>query len=383
MEAGESGHEAAVLPLLDDPVWSVRRQACMALERMGTTRSRIAVEEVAANDPNRAVRSRALYVIATIKDSRSLPVVERLLTSPDWDVRGVAADQIRYFVDSRVVPLLRNLAEHDPVNYVRIRAAGSVDYLIGSTTPGPAAPAATEPDAGWNRFWIVLAASLLAFVIFRRCSRRTLIVFAVFFLIGFTLVFSAPLDDQGSVILSFDPQLLDAPIFGTAVDPRLVLEDLRDSLAAAGIPIRSLEAFNGSLETAHEKNRDQYDADSVLLAVDTVDGHRVLLTYRDIYNEPFHHALGYARPGAGVFSARRIDPVFLAEGPGDTADLEIFRERLFKLCLHELAHLYRVGHCTRPGCVMNSIELPEQFFRLEPRLCEECEDTFLASSVAG
>lgn len=377
MERGETVLEPMILPRLGDPSWSVRRQAMQALERCGTALCRDTVERIALSRDSVAVRSRAVYVLGHLADSRSIAVLERLLSDEAWDVRGLAAEQLRNFGRADVVPELRQLADHDPTGYVRLRARDSIDALTGVRRDEASAP----DDLARRLLVSIAAATAIVLAVgmffgperFRRTASLMTVALAV--AIGsLALATTIRATSRASgLTVACDDVFLSAMHREYGIDTGAAFSIVRNALAAA-IPDRGAVARDTrEFSECFDAERGQVDAARLLDELDRRRESRyALLTCDDLYVDPFHHTMGNGREGATVISALRLDPVWLAEGPGDAADRRIFEERLGKLVLHEVGHLYGLGHCDRPGCVMRAVETPEEFFRLDARFCPDC-----------
>lgn len=95
------------------------------------------------------------------------------------------------------------------------------------------------------------------------------------------------------------------------------------------------------------------------------------ITKVDLFVPPLDFVFGAADPllGVAVISLCRLDPRFY----GRPADSVLLRKRGAAEALHELGHLYGLGHCSRPDCVMffanplADTECPPEVF------CPDCQ----------
>jgi archaemetzincin len=105
---------------------------------------------------------------------------------------------------------------------------------------------------------------------------------------------------------------------------------------------------------AYSREREQYLSTSFLdlLTERTQGKNQILLgvTSVDLYvpelNFVFGEASGVDR--VAVFSVARLDPRFY----GGPEDEEILLRRAVTEAVHELGHVFGLGHCARPDCVM-------------------------------
>jgi archaemetzincin len=118
-----------------------------------------------------------------------------------------------------------------------------------------------------------------------------------------------------------------------------------DAVSRESLPPRAFDAV-----------RNQYNSSLILdcqgarSRPDSNPDFRVLVTDADLYAEGFGFVLGQADPTGrtAVISLARLREEFYCRR-ANQSKLEL---RAAKEALHELGHLFGLGHCPNPGCVM-------------------------------
>jgi archaemetzincin len=96
------------------------------------------------------------------------------------------------------------------------------------------------------------------------------------------------------------------------------------------------------------------------------------VTDADICLPIFTHVLGEAQQGGpwAVVSLFRLHPRAAEEPPAR------LYERLAKIALHEIGHLFNLRHCEGPGCLMQFSGGLRELDRLPLMLCRYCRAYF-------
>lgn len=90
----------------------------------------------------------------------------------------------------------------------------------------------------------------------------------------------------------------------------------------------------------------------------------------DIYFQNLNFVFGLASPTAkvAVVSLTRMRPEFY----GQPKDEELYFSRIKKEIRHELGHLWGLGHCHTPGCVMSFSNSIQDVDRKSDKFCNFC-----------
>ena len=110
-----------------------------------------------------------------------------------------------------------------------------------------------------------------------------------------------------------------------------------------------------SLEKAYDPSRNQYISPRLLSRLRRIkkDSYDKILGIVDVdlYSPDFDFIFGEAEINSGIatLSLYRLQ----TEQYGLYPDVKVFEERTAKEAVHELGHLYNLGHCPNPKCVMH------------------------------
>ncbi len=157
--------------------------------------------------------------------------------------------------------------------------------------------------------------------------------------------------------------------------------DLRDYL---DLPVKTMGAL-AIPEGSFLRNRNQHHSTVILkelLGEVPSDALKVLgLIDRDLCIPILTFVFGEAQLGgtASLVSLARLRQEFY----GLPADPSLFRERLYKECLHELGHTFGLIHCHTRDCVMYLSNTVMDVDRKERTFCSDCDAAMLSKTETG
>jgi archaemetzincin len=129
-----------------------------------------------------------------------------------------------------------------------------------------------------------------------------------------------------------------------------------------------------NLDYAYDPDRRQYNSMRILPRLRRVKkgpADKLLgIVDVDLYSPGFEFIFGEAQMSAGVgtLSLYRLH----AERYGLKPDGKLLEERALKEAVHELGHLYLLGHCADRDCVMHFCTSLRAVDRKKSELCPEC-----------
>ncbi len=130
------------------------------------------------------------------------------------------------------------------------------------------------------------------------------------------------------------------------------------------------DAHRGSAENDDEQLLGPYLINDVIAPRIPRDAFAAIgLTTFDLWpGEGFNFVFGLAEGGRAVWSLHRYGNL-----DGDEREQALFRERVFKVALHETGHMLAIPHCTAYECRMNGANGIDELDRQPMWFCPECE----------
>jgi archaemetzincin len=133
---------------------------------------------------------------------------------------------------------------------------------------------------------------------------------------------------------------------------------------------------------ALDERRKQYNAATIInraesLGFDPCD--KVIgIVNGDLYVPIFTHVLGQAREGGkfAIVSLYRLK----RRADRSMAPMPLILNRVIKVALHELGHLFELGHCLDDACLMNFSGGLDDLDRIELHFCGYC-NAFMADAL--
>jgi archaemetzincin len=130
-----------------------------------------------------------------------------------------------------------------------------------------------------------------------------------------------------------------------------LLEKLKEKFPAEFEIVKPMEIP----EFAYNRNRNQYNSTAIIKHLrdfrDAENYDKILgIIDKDIYSINLNFVFGEAdlKNQTAVISLSRLRQEFY----GDEEDYSLFLDRVAKEAVHEIGHLYRMGHCNDLKCVM-------------------------------
>ncbi len=163
----------------------------------------------------------------------------------------------------------------------------------------------------------------------------------------------------------------------------LILSDL-DSDLIATLKLGLEKTFNRavevrykivSLEYAWEHRRNQYNSPRILSRLQRIKkqpGDKILgVVNVDLFSPEYDFVYGEAKMSTGVatLSVYRLR----SDDTAVNSDYKEFNERALREAIHEVSHLYGLGHCLNSKCVMRACTCLEEVDRAGNKLCSQCD----------
>jgi archaemetzincin len=139
------------------------------------------------------------------------------------------------------------------------------------------------------------------------------------------------------------------------------------------------------LDSAYDASRNQYISPRLLSRLkrikrDPTD--KILgITDVDLYSPDYDFVYGEADINSGVATLS----VFRLSQAHNTIDIDTFEDRAVREAIHEMGHLFGLGHCRNPRCVMTTCTCVEEVDRAGSKFCITCNkemNTHLLSEAA-
>lgn len=131
---------------------------------------------------------------------------------------------------------------------------------------------------------------------------------------------------------------------------------------------------NGNLEYAYKADRKQYNSPRILSRLQRIkkgDADKILgVVDVDLYSAGYDFVYGEAKPSSGVatLSIYRLHP----KNRSKNSVSKKFQERMVREALHEVGHLYGLGHCEDAKCVMRACTCLPEVDAAGNKFCSEC-----------
>jgi len=153
------------------------------------------------------------------------------------------------------------------------------------------------------------------------------------------------------------------------IDERLVKAIAQALEQTFGAAVR-IHRQTKPLDSAYVPSRNQYSSPRLLARLRRIKkgpGDKVLgITDVDLYSPGYDFVFGEAETASGVatLSLYRLQP--------PRADEELLKQRAIKEATHEVGHLYGLGHCESPRCVMRICTSVAHVDRKHGSFCNVC-----------
>ena len=162
-----------------------------------------------------------------------------------------------------------------------------------------------------------------------------------------------------------------------------VLEALRGAAEAAFKRPVEIRKRITNLSYAYDAIREQYNSPRLLKRLKHlrrgVRDKMLGVVDMDLYSPGFDYIYGEADIDAGIatLSLHRLHPEFFSE----THDQALLEERAVKEAVHELGHLFGLGHCRDKKCVMRFCPNPEDVDWKTRDICGRCRAKISISNI--
>jgi archaemetzincin len=157
------------------------------------------------------------------------------------------------------------------------------------------------------------------------------------------------------------------------IDDRLIKAVAHALEQTFGVAVRTRKLMR-PLDPAFDSSRQQFSSPRLLARLRRIkkdpDDKVLGITDVDIYSPGYDFVFGEAETASGVatLSLYRLQP----EHYRTPRDEELFEQRAIKEAIHEVGHLYSLGHCRRRGCVMRACTSITHVDRKRGSFCAVC-----------
>ena len=159
----------------------------------------------------------------------------------------------------------------------------------------------------------------------------------------------------------------------TDVDEKLI-ETLKRRLEEAfDVPV-SVRYKITDLRYAYDIYRNQYKSPLILSRLQRLrkgpDDKIIGVVDVDLYSPGYEFIYGEAKQSSGT-ATLSIYPLFPRNRPG-RYNSEVFKQRVIREGLHEVGHLYGLGHCKKPKCLMRTCTCVQEVDAAGNSFCPGC-----------
>lgn len=162
-----------------------------------------------------------------------------------------------------------------------------------------------------------------------------------------------------------------------------ILEYLKDNLSGIFNAQIHVKGHDKLPEYAYNKIRGQYLSSKILNNLPKPQNNlqkTLAIINKDLYIPKLNFVFGQADPQKGVciISIARLDQLYYVF----KQDRDLLLKRALKEAVHELGHLFNLGHCQNPLCVMHLSHGLSETDRKDYRFCDNCKKV-VVNAVRG
>jgi len=171
----------------------------------------------------------------------------------------------------------------------------------------------------------------------------------------------------------------------------VLLSNIDDGLVAV-LKQRLENTFNSSVRVvsamedlaySYDVDRKQYRSPLLLERLERINRsreHKILgVVDVDLYSPGYDFIYGEANQSTGIatLSTYRLR----SRKSNRQSALKVFRERVVREALHEVGHLFGLGHCTSPKCVMRTCICSAEVDKAGNEFCPQCHTRLTTEEV--